>query len=563
MNRFLFEKFPLSYSRIYKAIIQNEGKKIIPESIKNAGEGKNLDDLLDSKEGEMLSYDVYTAIKDIRYIAKCGYLQILNIIPKKIYGINLTPTVEAIVLQISESQRWKRRFGVEENQIDLILAIPLWSRVVSLSTSDIHPKALLKGINQFDVLNLDNYHFYEIFNKLHGVSGRNVSIVPRSDTEKAHNVNNLNFILRTVEDVKLLSSCMNLRLFTIVSDINGIPRVGFYFSLVCSVGSVKQALKPDGIGLDPYSFELTVVDESGRLNIRLNSSNFVRSIRKLYLAHEINHLFGSKKDAQEKFEDPSALSDYSGHFLLIGNWFLGDDLPNITYMVPLNSDINCTKYQLVGFMNTRKKYPLARTKPHWKNNFHAAEMSKNLKMDSTKTWVLYKEYFWDEAVFKMMIEKKFEKPQFHEQLKFGISSSKFLDWQNSTGTYLRINEFIKNLYISNVPEDEFSNAYPQFSASESDVEHFQSKTIKQIPDLIPVHSWSTIKKYVPKLIEESFSIDEVFDWRNGGKKLQSRALIYYSRSEQQTSLQQVIWYIHLARGCVMLPKKIVDEKPPD
>lgn len=554
MNKFLFEKFPLAYARIYKAVIQNKGKEIIPKAIKCILERKDLDSLLD-REDSRLSQDVYVGINDMKYVAKHGYSQILNMIKNDRYSDRITNPIEGIVLQISQSDRWRKKFNETDEQFDLILAIPRWSRIVSLSTSEIQPRDLLEKINQFDRLLLKNYHFYEIFNKLHGVVNRTAHMIPQTSMQKAHNCGELNFILRTIKDVKILSNSTNLKLFTIVSDINGILRCGFYFSIIGKIKTVNQAFKLDRTGLDPFSYELEVVDDTDMLKIRLNAGNFTRVVRESYLFDELNKFFGSKKSMQNKFVHPSELENHVGYFLMVCNWFLGDDMPNITYMIPLNDDISYEEYPLVEFMNTRKKYLIKEMDARWKDKLDSIiKTNENLEQDASHTWLYYKESTWNKDIFAVMIERKFGNMQFHDRIKTGIPIQKFKKWSEYTKKYFKINEYIKNLYITNEPNKEFLSAYSQLNVNE--IEDEQDEEIKQMPNLIPIKSWSNIKKYIPRL-KEDFSVEEIFSWRNGGKILHRKNIDYqYKHSVKVDPIYAAVEYIWQARGCIWLPEKM-------
>lgn len=558
MNRFLFEKFPRSYSRIYKAMIQNDAKHVLPNIIKYVIKEKNIDSVIDGSKKINLSRDIEDAIASVVYITKCGYAGILELIVKDWYGMKISGSLDAIVLQIDESQRWRKKFGTKSRQFDLILAIPKWSRVVSLSTSEIIPYDLVEKIRQFDTIKLENYHFYEVFNKLHGVSGRKVTVSEQSDNDRACNLSKLTFVFRTIRDVVMLSKSMNVRMLTIVPDINGEPRMGFYFTVFCNIDDVKEASGADGVGINPYSFELTVSDGTGNVNMVLDASNFTRTIRNGYLANEINGLFNSKLTTHDKFDHPFDMKGHSKHFIITGNWFLGDDRPNITYMAPLSSNVDHAALQLIGFANTRKKIPMEEIRSLLYGTRIDIKTHENIIADLSGKFILYKERHWDYDVFKIMIERKFSKMKFSDLVMTGQSIAEFRKADGYFKKYFEINPFIKDLYLSDDPEDGVLNAYPQFGTTQED--SVQSAECELISDLAPVYSWSKIKKYIPRIEEEGIDIEEIFEWFNGGKILSRKSPSRYKYTDYLEYLTAVIRLIYVARGRVWLPNKITEEK---
>lgn len=557
MNRFLFEKFPNAYGRIYKAILQNKGKDLVPEIFKSLDDVEDMEKFMESQNLERLSHDVYVGLRDIIYIKRCGYADLISHLFKKNYGKKITNEMDAVVLQINESQRWHSRYKSTDKQYDLILGIPRWSRVVTLSTSDISPSSLVTKINQFDTIRIENYHFYEIFNKLHGVNGRNVTLLENNANEKAKTFSQLNFLFRTTEDIKTISHSSNLRLFTLIPDVNGLARVGFYFSMVGKVIKINDVLKKDGTGIDPYSYMMEISDDFSTLKMNLSTENFIRSSGKLYLANEINRHFGSMYDVKQKFDHPSEMVNYNGYVLLMGMWFLGDDLPGISYIIPLNDDINYLKYQILGFMNTRRKQSFQSVRERWEEKLEGTkEVSENLKSDADKNWAFFKEETWDQDIFQTMVTCKFQNPPFHKLLEMNISQEKFRSWLEYTNTYFQINEFIKKLYISENPDDEFKNAYPIFESKKiPEIDFEKEPNSKQIPNLILVSSWYQIRNsIIPKLKESEYTVNEIFQWGNGGKRLQNKTEKYFYKVNIKDEMISYLNFIHAARGGIYLPE---------
>lgn len=571
MNKFLYEHFPLCYSRIYKAIIQHKGKELVPEILGKIFSGeKDIEKFLDRDDDDRFPRDVYFGLRDIFYLYKNGYAHILeNLVDKGIPVIK--DPIEAIVLRVEESGRWKR-YGSDDRHYDMVLAVPKWSRVVIVSTTEVEPMESVRNVRPFDKVVLENYHLYEFFNKLHGITGRKVRIVNQTEKEKTENLGKLNFLFRTTSDIKKISNCKNLRLFTIIPDINGKPRIGFYFAITCKVKEVKEARKPDGIGLDPYTFNLVLQDDFGDLPIRMNVHLFVESAVKGYLRNEINQFFGSRTQTDSKFQHPLDLKEYGHYMLIFGHWFLGDDLPNVSFIVPLNTDINYLKYQIIGFMNTRKKIPFNKAKELWEVKLQGThEMSNNLMRDINGEWAYYTENFWDKEIFQLMIETKFSVPQFHEIIQREISREKLKEWTEYTSIYFQINDFIKRLYLSDNPEAEFKNIYaglvPEKTKGSEKVElstgvkktkgreksDFIEIEIKQIPDVELVKGWQNIQKFIPVLKGSDYEIEEVFEWGNGGKRLAKRWYKHSLKNPRMEETFSVLAYIFKARGVVFLP----------
>ena len=561
INRFLYERFPNSYGRIYKAILQNKGKDLIPKIYKTFDDISDAEKFMESQDLDHLPHDVFVGIRDIFYIKKCGYWELISHIFKKNQDTKLTNEMDAIVLQIHKSERWQGRYHSTDKQYDLILGIPKWSRVVAMSTSDIEPASLVKRINQFDTIRFQNYHFYEMFNKMHGVSGRNVTILENTSDEKAESLSHLNFLLRTSEDIKTLSHSKNLRLFTLIPDINGLARIGFHFSMVGKVTKIGDIIKKDKTGIDPYSYAVHISDNFSTIQMNLDSDNFVSSANKLYLANEINRFFGSADKIQIKFEHPSEMVDYDGYVLLIGVWFLGDDSPGISYIIPLNKDIHFLKYQLIGFMNTHRKQNFQSVNARFEMVLDGKKEIDNIVIDAEKKWVYFKEDSWDKNIFQMMVERKFERPEFSELLKMDISRLKLKEWTEYTNIYFQINEFIKDLYISDDPEAEFEKAYPTFEQeTHPEIDFEKEPGHRQIPSLILVKSWSQVYNIIPKLKKSNYTIDEIFTWNNGGKVLQNKIEKYFFKVTLRDEFVSYLRTICSARGGIYLPEDIVLSK---
>lgn len=560
MNKFLYDYFPLSYSRIYKGLLQHKGKELIPKFLEKILSGEDVSDVLERKETDRLPRDIYIGLRDIVFLARNGYAHVLEPLLAD-RSIVLKEPIEAIVLRIESSKRWDERYGQGES-FDLVLAIPKWSRVVIVSTTEIIPQDLVRSLKPLDKITLENYHLYEFFNKLHGVANRKVMINDQTDKEKAENLGKLNFLFRTTSDVKKIAKCKNLKLFTVIPDINGIPRVGFYFAVVCKIKNVQDVPRPDHTGIDPSTFLLELSDSFGELLIRLNASIFVQSVRKKYLEAEINQFFGSNSSPEANLKHPFELQNYNYYILVLGHWFIGDSVPNVSFIVLLNTDINFLKYHVLGFMNTRKKVNFEKIKETWGKKFEGTiEVSENLKKDPKGQWGYYKEGFWDEEIFQLMLETGFKIPPFHEILKRAISRKKLAEWKEYTMTFFKINDFVRQLYLAEDPDKEFEKVYSELVPIKTEqvgTDSFKIPEIKQIPNVVPIRGWPKIKGLSPALKDGDYSTDDIFDWDNGGKRLYARWLKVSLRERLGSNeITSTLAFILQARGEVLLPEEIL------
>ena len=164
MDQFLLRYLPRCYARVYKAVLQHKGQTVIPDVIKDLEGGATKDSVLDTVNLDTHTYDVRMGIHQLIFINENKRLGFLHKLTTKQGITPLRERLDTVLLQLIQSDRWSKRFKHDEPNFDLILAIPKLSRVVSLSTSEI--QGTLKGVKQFDTLQLHGYHFYEFFNKI-------------------------------------------------------------------------------------------------------------------------------------------------------------------------------------------------------------------------------------------------------------------------------------------------------------------------------------------------------------------------------------------------------------
>ena len=168
MNKFLYDYLPLCYSRIYKAVIQKNGSEIIGNAISHARNNVDESELFPDSETNKLSRDTYMGLRDVEFLIRRGYYDLLEPLEKNKDRLIIKDVIEGIVLRIEGTDRWEKYDG--KQSYDIVLAIPKWSRVVAVSTTEILPRELIAKIKLFDSILLENFHYYDLFNRLHGVA---------------------------------------------------------------------------------------------------------------------------------------------------------------------------------------------------------------------------------------------------------------------------------------------------------------------------------------------------------------------------------------------------------
>lgn len=502
--------------------------------------------------------DIYNALHALESLASNGYLQLFHSLLDEKYPFVLTESIEAVVLQLQKSDRWNKDYGVAQEQYDIVLAVPKWARVVSLSTSEIQPFEMINQIKQFDGISLENYHLYEFFNKLHGVTSRSVKITSKYDIDRAKNFTKLNFLLRNLSDIKQIVQSKNIRLFTTAQDLNGIPRITFYFAVFCKILDVKDVKTDDGTGFNPYVSELVCSDGFDSLSMRIDASIFNHSIKKGYLEREFNELFGSNVNSKAKFAYPGDLKNSSGDFLIVGNCFLGDELPNISYLLHIDQSADLSKYHLVEYTNTRKKLKIDSIERRFQKKLsEITGWEENLLKDKSGQWCYYKESHWDQEILTYVLEKNFKDYEFREVINRGISFNKFNLWKKYTSTYFRINAYIIKLYLSNDPSKEFEKVYEKWDTVSTVNNNLKYKNQELKISFQRVRNWSELILLVPRLKKSGYSINDIFSWDNGERVLMRQWLDRRLYNHRIDEFHSVLWFILQSRGLVNLPDNLL------
>ena len=374
----------------------------------------------------------------------------------------------------------------------------------------------------------------------------------REEKTRATNISRLAFLFRTLEDLKILSKCKNMKLFTVVPDSNSIPRLGFYFASVCKVRNVSETYHQKG-GIDNSNYKITMLDDFEKIDMRLNTRNFINSMRETTLVRNTNHIFGSMSESENILKHPSNFIEYDGCVLVVGSCFLGDEMPNISFIIPLNKDINYLKYQILEFVNTRRKVKFKTIRDMWEKQLaNTTDVCENLKLDESNEWAFFKEAVWDEKIFLYMMSSRFTIPQFSQMLRLGVTKLKLNEWTKHTATYFRINDFLKELYISNEPEKTFSKIYAPIQLTkevlEQDVQHVSGWS-EPLPTLFSVKRLEYALRKSQTIKNSEYGVNDVFSWNNGGKILANRW--YNTTSKKDTysdEYKSAISYIWIARA---------------
>ena len=373
MDQFLLRFLPLCHARVYKAVLQHNGQSVIPDVIKHLEEGATRNSILSTVNYDAYTRDIRRGIHQLIFINENKRLGFLHKLTTKQGITPLRERLDTVLLQLVQSDRWSKSFKHDEPNYDLILAVPKWSRVVSLSTSEI--QGTLEGVKQFDTLQLHGYHFYEFFNKLHGVPGRTVTIEPKDNIDRIKNLARLSYLFRSCADLRMIAESGNLRLFTTVPDASGELRIGMFFMMICKIGNARETRTDDGRGINPFGFIVALSDQTGTIDARLNTSpgkgSMWRNLADGYLRDEISGYLLSdsveiddnlrtkyKHVETQDFMHPQDLEKHNGSFLVMGSWFLGDDKANVTFVTPLRGQANTKKFSLLSYMNTRKRVRL-------------------------------------------------------------------------------------------------------------------------------------------------------------------------------------------------------------
>ena len=593
MDQFLLRFLPRCYARVYKAVLQHEGQSVIPDAIKYLEGGATKDSVLNTVNYDTRTYDVRLGIHQLIFINENKRLEFLRKLTTKQGITPLRERLDTVLLQLIQSDRWSKRFKHDEPNFDLILAVPKWSRVVSLSTSEI--QGALKGVKQFDTLQLHGYHFYEFFNKLHGVTGRTVTIEPKDDIGRIKNLARLSYLFRSCADLRMIAESGNLRLFTTVPDASGELRIGMFFMMVCKIGNARETRTDDGRGINPFGFIVALSDQTGTIDARLNTSpgkgSMWRNLADGYLRDEISgYLLSDSVEINElrveykhvdtpDFGHPQDLEKHNGSFLVMGSWFLGDDMANVTFVTPLRGQANTKKFSLLSYMNTRKRVPPGSLSEKFGIDQRDLSQPKSysefnsIVLDSKREWAYYTEQHWDRDVFLFMMENNLKQPSFHKILNSHIPKQKLYDLGSQMIRFFDLNDELKNLYLPGGKGlDEIYKPLQQQqqlkiivpAGSKKFIKSIDPVVIEQALNLIPVKGLKNVERLCVQMEKHDIVTEDIFQWRNGGRALEDGWERHHQKNWRSgdtnlSKIRSALKYIWQARGMVTVPEIVYNK----
>jgi hypothetical protein len=402
---------------------------------------------LSSNTGSELAYSPEEGEVEPNFMTRRG-LGILNLVSKRGYRGLLVQLKEAmqqsvivngfegIVLQLVPSSRWEKKYG--KKVYDIILAVPEWSKVIALSTTELESVANPYEIKRFENLSLSNFYLYPFFNRAKGVKGRSVEIIkninsPVVDTKR------FSFLLRTCNDAQLIGRSAALSSFTPLETIEGL-RLGFYFGVVCKIHKVESVLSPSGFGFMLGQSKLTLSDPTGSMQCYLSTDIFRESI-----------IEAQKQESIFEIKDPFHLNKYPGLVLLMGVWFLGDSMPYVAFIFFLGNNPDLSKLHLVSYMNTRLKMRYDPVVKEWSEKLHGAPLNSISGLVRDGEWLYYIKENWPVELFIESARQDFNVLSFSETLKLKIDRSEYKKWLNKHQTFFRANPNMLRLYTSRDP----------------------------------------------------------------------------------------------------------------
>ena len=573
MNKFLYDKLPICHARIYKAFLQKNGRTIISNTIEMLESGENKEQIL-NELGSNVSNDISIAINDLSYLNNNNYLDKVSNTYKTNHVDNFTSNITGILLQVIANQRWSKKYDTDTGQFDMILAIPKWSRVVSLSTSEISSQYASeissqyesKKLEQFDILTLDNCKMQYPFNKLHGLRGRKILLNHTSNTEKIITLRKLNFISRTIQDLQLLMNSTKLQAFTLIPDTTFRLRLGLCFLTVCKITNIVTNKKNSGLDLNNYI--LTVSDQTGHMNCRLsidnNSSGLWYKLKSGWLQTELNKYLNINTNENIKFDSPTKLNN-NMYFMIFGNWYLGDDYANISTIIPIQTNSIPDLPYIIEYMNTRKKIKFNDYSNLFKNNLSLLNynlknmLKQNIIVDKNSETVYYKEDDWDSEIFLELLYHGFKKPSLSIRSKYGIRE--FNDMYKMINAYFIINQNYKKVYQSKDFEQPIEKIY--------DIQKFDTVKYDENDEddiLFQIDDWRKYNDPLSSLlIKLNHTIDELFNWNNGNKMLYNKWVNHESKNKsiihdlRTHNIKSALYFIFQARGTIYIPEIIYNK----
>jgi hypothetical protein len=533
--------------KIYDAICRNEKFRermpaIIDDLIENPEESRRR---LKSEAGKGDSL-VAHALRILVALSEKGNTAILAQMRDANTRVIMDDPVEAIVLQMMASDRWSKEFG--ESTYDLVLALPQWSNVIAISTTEAEiPTDPI--IPRLDKVRLENVHLYSFFNRAHAVRGRRVSSVKKHNNDPI-NLNQFKPFMRTCKDIETIGNGLALRYFTPFFTEEGL-RLGFFFALICRATSVDCIPSTTGFGVTPDQVALTLSDYSGCLKARLNTEIFRESLN------------NPKQRTDTKLKDPMDLNDFKGSILIVGVWMLGRDYPEIAFLGLLGDDFEPATWEALSYMNSHRKLSLGYIQGILDENQVDKACRNTGCVIKTKDWVYYKEESWPTEIFLAMEENGFPyELSLPDALKHNASHWTWKVWSKQIRRFFRINPHLLELYRSKVPLDMFRKMH-EFSEKEKEAAAKLTVHVEEKVVLIPFSSRerSKILNVSRSLSTLGYTAWDLFspEWKNGGYALERRWLHLRSRQKQVLldEMTSALLFILSMRGEVRIPREAI------
>ncbi|MEM3587100.1 MAG: hypothetical protein QXO71_07270, partial [Candidatus Jordarchaeaceae archaeon] len=514
---------------------------IISDLIKNPKEARER-----LKNEARLQKDslVAHALRILVNLSEKGGTVILSQLERGGHNEVIDEVTEAIVLQLIASHRWEKEY--EEPTFDLVLALPDWSKVIAVSTTEaeIPIEPLIPRLAKVSV---ENIHLYSFFNRAHAVRGRKIStwghqeigVIPRW----------FGPFMRTCSDIETIGRGLALPFFTPFFTNEGL-RLGFFFTLLCEVDAVNWVRSPSGFGVTPDEVELILRDFNGCLRARMSTKIFNESLE--------NPL--QRIDVKPK--DPMDLVNLGRKILIVGVWILGKEYPEIIFFSLIDNP--SIDVWVASFMNSHRKVLASKLPKELNRGLVERALSGSSCVLKVKEWIYYKEEPWPTAIFLAMVENGFNRIfTLSDVLRFGGTFTDFKSWQNRVQKYFRINPHILELYRSQEPLELFKKMH-KLLEEDKELKELALKLIpKEKPKLIRFtrKDPGTVLAVSKRLLALGYQVWDLFspEWDNGGYLLERKYIRVLSLRKER-ALDEMVLALNViltARGEVNIPSEAI------
>jgi hypothetical protein len=501
--------------KLYDAICGNEELRLtIPEIIEDLikNPGTAIEKL--RAQAKQRSNPVFAhALRILATLCQRQHTFILEQIRDGVSREVIDEPIRAVVLQLIESDRWIRKYG--ESTYDIVLALPDFSRVISISTTEVD-MPMDPIIPRLSEVRLENVHLYSFFNRAHAIRGRRIGYA-ESNAALTFGSGSFKPFMRTCQDIERIGNGASLNFFTPFFTNEGI-RLGFFFALVCRIASVGWVPSPTGFGVTTDQTFITLCDFSGSLKALMNTEVFNES-----MANPIQHKGAS-------FKDPADLDGYDGDFLIIGVWILGKRYPEIAFFGLLDNDLSPSVWGLLSFMNSRRKVSCERALELFGENCIESTYKETKCLVKTEKWLYYKEEAWPSKVFLALEANGFSSAlRFSDALPFDIDYATFKMWSGRISRFFHVNPHLLKLCCSCDPFELFEQMHKsvekEIAIGELATRISETRTLTA---LVPFTSRDRGKILAVScaLTSLGYAAQDLFsqEWDNGGSGLEEKWL---------------------------------------